>query len=608
VARVSPPVSAEAQLAKKHSPIVYLPELGSPCQPGGTSFAPMDVEALLGNPEVALRKLDAPLGVIYGPTAADLWDVGNNVYFQSYLDLPGKPLKPGCGYERDGLRFSASTQAVAYARITSEESTPGLILQYWLFYYFNDWNNKHEADWELIQIYFDADTPQAALESEPSQIGLSQHRSGAVAAWSDSRLALEEDRPVVYVARGSHANYFSPGIYLGRGEDGRGLGCDDASHSNRRVALESRLLPDRVRGKDDPFAWLAFKGYWGELSPGTEGSTGLVTKQTWLHPYRWQEGLQSRSISLPASGLLGQDPARAFCGVVSFGSNFVLPLYRDLPLLSLAAMSAMSFGIVASLATTRYLPARTNRLRAPRRVGQILTGAVYVYARNAFVLLTLGLIALPLGLLAASAGAGLGLSGVDPGLPYVSLGVRVASALLLHGLAFGLTTLVILAASITVVGHVERGEKTDAFSALTETIRYMPRLLLAKLLTSLAIGALCLTIAGIPLALRLAVRWSLGMHAVLLGGHSAVNALRASADLVSVSRWRAAGTLTLLTLIALAVAPVAGIVMLWFVKLLAPFQVGLITAAVYALLIPYVAVALTLLYYDLECRRDLPTE
>jgi len=87
-----------------------------------------------------------------------------------------------------------------------------------------------------------------------------------------------------------------------------------------------------------------------------------------------------------------------------------------------------------------------------------------------------------------------------------------------------------------------------------------------------------------------------------------LQALSASADLVATSRWRAAGTLALLTLIALAAAPVVGIAMLWFVKWLAPFQVGLITAAVYALLIPYVAVALTLLYFDLECRRERLSE
>ena len=40
---------------------------------------------------------------------------------------------------------------------------PGrLALQYWLFYAFNDWNNLHEGDWEMIQLDFDAATAHQA--------------------------------------------------------------------------------------------------------------------------------------------------------------------------------------------------------------------------------------------------------------------------------------------------------------------------------------------------------------------------------------------------------------------------------------------------------------
>ena len=48
-------------------------------------------------------------------------------------------------------------------RCTRTSSTdpgyPGqLALQYWIFYVFNDWNNLHEGDWEMIQLNFDAAT------------------------------------------------------------------------------------------------------------------------------------------------------------------------------------------------------------------------------------------------------------------------------------------------------------------------------------------------------------------------------------------------------------------------------------------------------------------
>jgi hypothetical protein len=606
----TPPLSPEEQLAAKHAPVVYLPELDQPCRPGGSSFAPIAVDTLLTNPEVALRSIHGLEDVVYGPAAGDLWEAGHSTFFQSYLDLPGNPLRPGCRYERDGLRFGANSPAVAYARVTSQEETHGLILQYWLFYYFNDWNNKHEADWELIQLYFDAEDAVAALDVGPASIGLSQHRSGSLAAWSDDRLAREGDHPLVYVARGSHANYFGPGIYLGRGEDGRGLGCDDASHSSRRVPLEPRLLPRRVSGPDDPYAWLAFKGYWGEVGKGTEGSTAPVTKQTWLKPYNWQEGLQTHSISLPAKGILGPDPARAFCNVVAFGSEFVLPLYRDLPAVSAVLLAATSLGVFASLASTRYLPVRAMPLRARRRIGQIMTAAADLYLRRLHVFLTLGLLAFPVGLASAQAYDALGgiaLLSTDVGLPYAEISTRVAIALVFNGLGFGLTALVVMAATIVVIGRMEKDEPVDALTALLEVAAHLPRLVISKLIAAFAIGGLCLSIVGIPFGLRQASRWSLSGHAVLLEGKPATKALRSSADLISVSRWHALITLLLLAMVALLTAPAVGIVLLWFVKSLSPVYVGLLTAVLHALLVPYLAIALTLLYFDLDSRRSETT-
>ena len=37
-------------------------------------------------------------------------------------------------------------------------ATPGFVVQYFFFYYFNQFNDVHEGDWEGMQIAFDADT------------------------------------------------------------------------------------------------------------------------------------------------------------------------------------------------------------------------------------------------------------------------------------------------------------------------------------------------------------------------------------------------------------------------------------------------------------------
>jgi hypothetical protein len=71
-----------------------------------------------------------------------------------HLDFPGNALTPGCTYDRWSHRLNGSLKPVTYARVVSDPSHPGkLALQYWFFYVFND---KHEGDWEMIQLDFNA--------------------------------------------------------------------------------------------------------------------------------------------------------------------------------------------------------------------------------------------------------------------------------------------------------------------------------------------------------------------------------------------------------------------------------------------------------------------
>jgi hypothetical protein len=74
-------------------------------------------------------------------------------------------------------------------------------IQYWMFYVFNPGSvNSHEGDWEMIQVVLDGDL-------QPIATTYSQHHSGVRAGWSDV-LVQDESHPIVYVALGSHANYY----------------------------------------------------------------------------------------------------------------------------------------------------------------------------------------------------------------------------------------------------------------------------------------------------------------------------------------------------------------------------------------------------------------
>src|SRR3954453_16343446 len=88
-----------------------------------------------------------------------------------------------------------------------KDSQGRLWLQYWLFYYYNGFQllgplsgGNHEGDWEMIQIRLNA-------SEQPEQIVFSQNKQAESRAWKDVK--KQANTPLVYVARGSHANYFT---------------------------------------------------------------------------------------------------------------------------------------------------------------------------------------------------------------------------------------------------------------------------------------------------------------------------------------------------------------------------------------------------------------
>ena len=86
----------EIRLAARYAPVVRLVAQERACG-YGEPYAPLDVDAVLDEPTVALR---GPWGsrdlLKVGPSAADL---GAGLY-EHHVDFPGSALDPGCDYER----------------------------------------------------------------------------------------------------------------------------------------------------------------------------------------------------------------------------------------------------------------------------------------------------------------------------------------------------------------------------------------------------------------------------------------------------------------------------------------------------------------------------
>ena len=95
-----------------------------------------------------------------------------------------------------------------------------IVLQYWLFYPFNDWRsgffgaNDHEADWEKVFVYLSETEPG---EVRPEWVAYAAHNytgDNLRRRWDDPEVEKVGEHPVIYVGAGSHASYYAPGEYL----------------------------------------------------------------------------------------------------------------------------------------------------------------------------------------------------------------------------------------------------------------------------------------------------------------------------------------------------------------------------------------------------------
>ncbi|MEZ5102379.1 MAG: hypothetical protein R3C15_21770, partial [Thermoleophilia bacterium] len=394
----APPAGAEdgpaaAEIAARHAPILGLRTQARPCA-AGEPYRPVAVEVVLGSPDVLLVAPDRGTPSLPGPTAADLAGKGEGWR----LDLPGKALRPGCTYERWFRAAAAGKPTVAYARVAGQADEPGrLALQYWLYYTYNDFNDRHEGDWEMLQLAFDASTAEEALGQEPVSVGVSQHEGGQVSPWRGGALSVVDGHPVIYPGAGSHANYFTQALWLGRDAE-QGFGCDDTRAPTTLEQSEVVLLPDRVDDPTGPFAWLLFTGRWGEKRAGfNNGPTGPQTKRVWREPLSWHDDLRDDAVKVPGQGTFGQSVTGAFCWAVEAGSS-ALWFSIERPWVALG-LALLVLGLVGTgLRRTRWSPAEPVPVARARTVGQILRAARRIYGQAPRTFLAIGVVFVPIAL------------------------------------------------------------------------------------------------------------------------------------------------------------------------------------------------------------------
>ena len=153
------------------------------------------------------------------------------------------------------------------------EQNGRLWLQYWLWYFYNDYSlalnaGLHEGDWEMVQLRMHGDEPDVAVYA--------QHVNAEKRAWTD--VEQDDGHPVVYVARGSHASYFEAGFHTTE------AWYDIADGKRKSPELTLEILDG-----DGP-GWARWRGRWGDTQPRLPGGlqqpspTGPGAKAQWSAP------------------------------------------------------------------------------------------------------------------------------------------------------------------------------------------------------------------------------------------------------------------------------------------------------------------------------------
>lgn len=596
----------ETALAERYAPVVRLVEQVEECGPG-EPYEPLDVDVLFEEPTVALRGPWNPGDLVeIGPDAEAL---AGGLY-EYHLDFPGNALAPGCDYELWERRLTEGAEPAVYAHVATDPGYPGrLALQYWIFYVFNEWNNLHEGDWEMIQLVFEAADAREALSREPVAVGYSQHEGAEGAEWGGDKLEIVDGtHPVVYPAAGSHANFYDEALHIGSSAE-QGVGCDDTTGPTVELRPAVFTIPSDSSAARAAFPWIEFEGRWGELQPAFfNGPTGPNLKAQWTEPILWSEGWRERSYAVPAGGALGTSATDFFCDAVEGGSRALQQLL-DNPVPVVLVLAALVALVVIVLTRTTWTPVAPLRLARRRAWGQILAAAARMYVRRLPLFIGIGVLLLPISVLAAllqglvlgaSSLVGIETGGESGGL-LVLLVVAVGTTLTLLGVGL------VLAATVRALVEIDAGRAIGPVGAyrlvLDSILPLLRALLIAVVVVTLLAGSLFL----LPIAVWLTVRWALVVPVVGLEGPSGLGALRRSGSLVRREWLKVASLIVVGGALALVAGPLIGALLI-FVTSAPLWVVNVVAGVVYVVTIPLVALATAYVYFDTRVSDELAPE
>jgi hypothetical protein len=264
--------SSDEQLAIEYAPQILLSDggaIGVDIQDDDypyTDYIPMYVNNVTKMDRktvyLNLAEVVSYQGTTYGPgnvLLGRLDYIGDPVFRSSSNYLDFSPAWEDYWTVADGYKALTVYPSVYYKVFKDPGKENSIAVQYWFFYYYNDWLNNHPGDWETITVFLDTD-------AQPVEAIFSTHYEANKYSWNYVERS-NNTHPKVYVSNGGHGSYnFSGDTSYSI------LGIND-NHKGDKEVLNPEdyflLSLSTEEGTDD--SWIWFEGRWGDEDSAPQG-------------------------------------------------------------------------------------------------------------------------------------------------------------------------------------------------------------------------------------------------------------------------------------------------------------------------------------------------
>ena len=309
---------------------------------------------------------------------------------------------------------------------------------------------------------------------------------------------------------------------------------------------------------------------------------------------------------MPEGRQIGRTATAFFCSAIGAGSVLLTAAVGD-PSPTLLVLAVLVAIVIWLGSRTRWSPTAPFRVRRRRPWGALITSSMRMYASHPKLFLEIGLLFIPIGFI--TAGIQYLLFQVGTLAPLVnsvgSTNAFVDTLVFLLGLLTTLLGLTIVqAATAIAIVELDANRTITARQVYRLALRRARPLLRALGVAIVVITILDLTLIGAVVGFWLLIRWSLLAQSAVLDRDARPHPLRRSAALTRRHWWKTASINGFVAGLGLLIGPLIGTILLFITSASFNF-VNVSSSLINVAVLPFVAIATTYLFCDLEVRERL---